>query len=76
VPTGVGWRVLKSVLLELLLSIARESKEQSIPGRSNGMFMDRARKAGAGTESGFFSQCPRHAQDSLPLTTLCQCSQS
>ena len=47
-PTGVGWRVLKSVLLELLLSIARESKEQSIPGRSNGMFMDRVARLGLG----------------------------
>lgn len=25
-PAGVGWRVLKSVLLELLLSIDREGK--------------------------------------------------
>lgn len=69
------WRVLKSVLLELLLNSEGE-KGAVHSRRSNGVFMDRACKPGVGTEGGDFPQCHWHFQDSRHLTILCQCSQS
>lgn len=53
-PTGVGWRVVKSLLLELLLSIDRERKEQSTPAEAMACLWTGLSRLGSGLRVGFF----------------------